>query len=325
MTQSDFAILQEMDDAINIIRNFDPKITASWQKQIAQRKKLLLTGEGSSRIFPARNLISQSLQHGTDWTIQSEGARQAATYNIDEFAVIGASNSGQTKELIALLTQLRDTHALCFGITAQAGSALTTHTTESLILSCGTEKAVAATKSVIEQALILQSLLPETDWSLQHKAADAIKDILSTDLPIAAIDQLAKATTLYFAGANDGVAEELTLKSYEITRKRAAYLEGTYILHGVEEIMQRDDALILIEPHRDDLEKIKTITQPIAIPVIAIATYDTGFPTLIVPSITGFNGYIRLCLGWRLLTAIGIRNHINLDKTERARKQGNAL
>ena len=58
-------------------------------------------------------------------------------------------------------------------------------------------------------------------------------------------DAIARAGTIYFAGRNDGVAEELTLKTNEITRKKSDYLEGTYAVHGIEEVMNPDDVVIL--------------------------------------------------------------------------------
>jgi glucosamine--fructose-6-phosphate aminotransferase (isomerizing) len=324
--QTDFSIIQEMRCVPNLIREFNPQITATWRESINRYKKLLLTGEGSSRIFPARNMMNLALRQGTDWTIVTEGARQSASYNLDHFTVIGASNSGQTKELVHLLSTLNPSQTTRFALTAQAGSAITTLSDDHIVLSCGTEKAVAATKSVIEQSLIVQSLLNGPEWKHQEQAADFIQIILDTPIDYDILASVANAACLYFAGAHDGVAEELTLKSYEITRKRAVYLEGTYVLHGVEEVMQEQDALILIEPHRDDLEKIRTIIdKAIGIPVIAFATYDTGFPTIRIPSLDGFDGYIRLCAGWQLLIAIGLHNGINLDKTARARKQGNAV
>ena len=40
-------------------------------------------------------------------------------------------------------------------------------------------------------------------------------------------DIISRADIIYFAGRNNGVAEELTLKTNEITRKRSEFLEGT--------------------------------------------------------------------------------------------------
>ena len=45
-------------------------------------------------------------------------------------------------------------------------------------------------------------------------------------IPKKVVDLAVAAPTIYFAGYNDGVAEELTLKHHEITRKKSDFLEA---------------------------------------------------------------------------------------------------
>ena len=92
--------------------------------------------------------------------VATEGARQAHEYDLSEFAVFGASNSGKTKELISLFTRLAEQrHARRFGLTANSPCTLETVSSRCYTLRCGKEEAVAATKSVVEQALFYRSLL----------------------------------------------------------------------------------------------------------------------------------------------------------------------
>ncbi|HEY1096665.1 MAG TPA: SIS domain-containing protein, partial [Alphaproteobacteria bacterium] len=319
-------IQNEMREAPALLRQFNPRQTADWLPVLKQKKKILLTGEGSSRIFPAHNLISQALYQGSEWHFHTEGSRQAHDYNLNDFAIIGASNSGQTKELISLFSLAKEQHIPCLALTATANSKITELADKSIILSCGKEQATAATKSVFEQALIYQSLLQGHEWAHKNQAADICHELLTQKISNEIIDILAPATCLYFAGRNDGVAEELTLKSYEITRKNSDYLEGTYILHGVEEVMQKTDTVILIEPFAADIEKIQSlIEQNIGLKIVAMASFDTPFPTIKLPALAGFHNYFQLMTGWNLLTATGLANGINLDQTRRARKLGNAV
>ena len=58
---------------------------------------------------------------------------------------------------------------------------------------------------------------------------------------------------------NDGVAEELTLKTNEITRKRSDFFEGTYGAHGVEEVLTKDDVIIWIDPFEDQEAKFEDV------------------------------------------------------------------
>lgn len=137
-------------------------------------------------------------------------------------------------------------------------------------------------------------------------------------------ETIANAGTIYFAGRNDGVAEELTLKTNEITRKKSDYLEGTYAVHGIEEVMNADDVVILINPFGNELEKFKqTLVDGVGMKVIAVSDEDTIFPTIKVNEVGQLNNYVYLAAGWNILIEVGIKLGINLDKPVRARKVGN--
>ena len=140
------------------------------------------------------------------------------------------------------------------------------------------------------------------------------------------IDLLKAAPVIYFSGRNNGVAEELALKTNEIAHKMSCYLEGTYALHGIEEVMQKGEVVVVVEPFREEIEKYsKVLKERAGVNVIAISSFDTPFPTIKIPAIDGFNGYIQLLAGWNLLVAVGLANSIDIDKTIRARKVGNEI
>lgn len=324
LSGSPYALIDEMLETPGILRRFDSSQIRDWAAAAEGKKRLLLTGEGSSRIFPAKNVIDLSRQLGSDWHIFTEGARQAAEYNLSDCIVIGSSNSGRTKELVSLFEKLKQADTPLYGITATADSPLADIADDSRILSCGAEKATAATKSVVEQALFLQSLLNGAEWQHQRQAADYCAEILAAKLPPEMIDSVASAPLLYFSGRNNGVAEELTLKANEITRKKSDFLEGTYALHGIEEVMHQDETVILIEPFQEELEKYRDILSVKAgLSVIAVSSFETPFPTLKIPALRGFDAYLQLMAGWNILVAAGLVNGVNLDKPLRARKVGN--
>jgi glucosamine--fructose-6-phosphate aminotransferase (isomerizing) len=154
--------------------------------------------------------------------------------------------------------------------------------------------------------------------------ADAFEKALTMPIDKKITDTIAKAGTIYFAGKNDGVAEELTLKTNEITRKKSDFLEGTYAVHGIEEVMNADDVVILMDPFKSELEKIKqTLVDGVGMKVFAVSDEDTIFPTIKVPDIGELQSYVYLAAGWNILVEVGISLGINLDKPQRARKVGN--
>jgi glucosamine--fructose-6-phosphate aminotransferase (isomerizing) len=322
---SPYALIDEMLESPGILRRFDPACVQDWAAAIDGKKHLLLSGEGSSRIFPAKNTIDLARRGASDWHIFTEGARQAAEYDLQGGVIVGASNSGRTRELLALFEKAKTAGIPCYAVTAAADSPLAAIADDCHVLSCGTEKAVAATKSVVEQALTLQALLGGAPWPQQHAAADHCADILQAPMAADIADAAAGATTLYFAGRNNGVAEELTLKTNEIARKKSIFLEGTYALHGIEEVMQADETVVLVEPFKAEIEKYHEILlQKAGIKVVAIASFDTPFPTFKIPSLAGFDAYFQLMAGWHILVTAGLACGVNLDKPLRARKVGNA-
>jgi glucosamine--fructose-6-phosphate aminotransferase (isomerizing) len=187
---------------------------------------------------------------------------------------------------------------------------------------------VAATKSVVEQALFYESVV----WHIMGMEKELtglpvkIESVLTMNIDPDIIQLAVKAPTIYFAGYNDGVAEELTLKTNEITRKKSDFLEGTYAVHGIEEVMEKNDIVFVIDPIEDEIEKFKEVLiEGVGLNVVAIADRQTSLPTIQVPYAGTFAPYLFLCAGWNLLVETGIALGINLDKPERARKVGNEL
>src|SRR4051812_37265243 len=90
LESSPHSLVKEMLESPDLIRRFDEKQTAAWRQVIEDKGSLFLTGEGASRIFPANNTIDLSLRRRMPWRICTEGARQAAEYDLSAFIVIGA-------------------------------------------------------------------------------------------------------------------------------------------------------------------------------------------------------------------------------------------
>lgn len=326
-----FALVREMMETPQILSNFKLQQAEAVVEAIKQTGKLFLTGEGSSRIFPAKNAIASELRAGNGLHIATDGSYQSCEYELGDFVVFAASNSGQTKEIITLCNAVKKAgHKRLFGLTANKNTKLESVADQTFILSCGKEDAVAATKSVAEQAIFYQTLLAQVQGkSISQKLsplADAYQAALIADIDPAITNRIAQAGTIYFAGRNDGVAEELTLKTNEIMRKKSDFLEGTYLLHGIEEVMNGDDVVILVDPYRSELELIqKLLAKGVGLDVFAIATEDTIFPTIKVISVDELTPYVYLAAGWNILVEVGMSLGINLDKPQRARKIGNVF
>jgi glucosamine--fructose-6-phosphate aminotransferase (isomerizing) len=268
------------------------------------------------------------LQSFSGLDIKTEGAAQALEYDLSQYAVFGVSNSGKTSELIHLFEQLNEQkHSALFGLTAHQNTPLENLSCLTHILSCGMENSVAATISVVEQALFFEHLLCKLNQSEDPDLAELsekFETALSVSIPGSFIDKLINAEIIYFAGRNNGVAEELTLKTNEIIRKRSDFLEGTYAVHGIEEVMDQKDVLILVDPFEQEEKKFQQyLAKGVGLEIISISTRQGIFPTILIPEMKNYNPYLHLAAGWNLLVECGIKLDIDMDKPQRARKIGN--
>ncbi len=324
-----FALVREMLRAPEIIGSFNFDQVGNIVASVKQTGRLFCTGEGSSRIFPSKRLIASMLKRGMPVQLATEGGRQSLEENLADWTVMGASNSGQTKELIFLIEKLiKEGHKHLFGLTATPGSKLT-QVTESVVLTCGKEDAVAATMSVVEQALVYQAIEAGLTGcgcpSKKQEAGKLAAEVLAAEYDAELIKKAAAAPVIYLAGRNNGVSEELALKANEITRKRSQYLEGTIVVHGIEEVMNPEDLVVLVEPFEQDAEFYKkNLVDGVGMTVIAISSKPTLFPTISIPTLHRYDEYMQLLAGWNLLVQIGVACGIDIDKPKRARKVGNA-
>lgn len=325
-----FGLVEDMLAVPAMIQAFDADQMKATSHQIATTGKLLLTGEGSSRLFPAKSIIAEARRRGWPITLHTETGLQAQEYDLADWAVFALSNSGRTAEVIGLFDKLqRAGHSSRYSLCAHPQSKLESLANSGYVLSCGGEHAVAATKSVIEQALFLRALLEHaagsaTLASRRETLAQAFQTAVTIPVDRKLIERVAGARAIYWAGRNDGVAEELTLKTNEITRKSADFLEGTYAVHGIEEVMDAKDVLIWVNPYPGSEEKFETtLVKGVGLTIIAIASRQTRFPTILIPDAGDLAPYVQMAAGWNLIVEAGIDLGINLDKPLRARKVGN--
>ena len=326
-----YYLVQEMMGTVPTVAKFDPDCSKFVADSVRKTGKILFSGEGSSRLLPAKNSRRVSLTWGLDVNVQIDGSHQAQGYDLSKYTVLIDSNSGRTKEALMLAKQLQaEGHKDCFALSANPDTPIRQACVDGHVLGCGWEEAVAATKSVVEQGLFCESIF----WHLAGKdmkpalkgLPEKLEQALTLEIPAEIVEWVKGAHTIYFSGYNDGVAEELTLKTNEITRRKSDFLEGTYAVHGIEEVMQEGDIVFVVDPIESEYEKFQSVFQGAGVHVVAISTKQTPFEkTIVVPEAGELQPYVYLCAGWNVLVEVGISDGINLDKPERARKVGNEM
>ncbi len=324
---SGIGLVADMLETPGIVRRLDTARILEFSDRI-NGERILLSGEGSSRIFPAGKVLADSWRHSYRDRLHTEACTQALEYELGSATVFVASNSGRTKEGVRLIRHLRETGcAGIYGVVATPGSPIALEADAAYLLSCGPEKAIAASKSVVEQALFYDILfrarsgLPLPDLGL---LAEEMDRALRLPVPPEITASLAAAGMIYWAGRKDGVAEELALKTNEMTRKKSDFLEGTYAAHGIEEVMAGSDAAVIVEPFPAEEKKFQDVlVGVVGMKAFAISRGPSAFPGLKLGASGDFAPYVQLCAGWNLLVETGTALGVNLDKPLRARKIGN--
>src|SRR4051794_16756223 len=122
---SKFGLVRDMLATVDTVAAFAAEQAKETARAVGQVGRLLMTGEGSSRIFPARHAIMQARRFNWAITLHTESARQAQEYDLTNWAVFAASNSGRTSEVIKLFSDLKSKgHKHLYGLTASDDSKL---------------------------------------------------------------------------------------------------------------------------------------------------------------------------------------------------------
>jgi glutamine---fructose-6-phosphate transaminase (isomerizing) len=326
MKNYDFSLTKEIWEIPNIVRNLDINLISNYKQFLGN--KVIIAWEGSSRIFPAKNSIYNSYKYWYGQNIITEWCTQSLEYVLDDYEVFVISNSWKTKEWVRLIRHLKSkNHKNIIWVVSQKNVPILDEAHNWYVLTSWSEQATAATKSVIEQALFMDIILRSynnlalPDLNLLW---DLIEQIINLNIPEDIINTLANSQLIYWWGRNNGVAEELRLKTNEITRLKSDYLEWTYAVHGIEEVMDSNETIIFINPFPEEIEKYQeTLSKWVNIPIISISQSESIFPTIKIPKYEWFDSYLELVAWLVLLTHVGIKKWINIDTPQRARKVGN--
>jgi len=150
-----FFLIREMLETGEIIKRLDIKKILSYEKEV-KKERIFFTGEGSSRIFPAKKIMYEAQKKGY-------------------------------KEDLELIRKLkRQNHDNIISIVANAGTPVMNEAHLSYLLTCGKENAVPATKLVVEQALFYDLLfrkLNNTELPDFNKLGDLIIQVLQMPIP----------------------------------------------------------------------------------------------------------------------------------------------
>ena len=330
-----FETEKEMLESADVLKSFDFSLTKKIAKEIGS-KRVIFTGMGSSVLFPAKQAKNRAFELNIRNRVEEFFASELLSCkDFSDTFVMLCSNSGITKETILLQEHIKKMGAKYMAITAVPDSVLAKRCKDKIIMQCGFEKGIAATKSVIEQGLILDSLIfnlaknqgKRINFEKMNKyLVSASRNILwniNANVPSNMANSLANASSLYFIGRTTGVADEITLKAHEIARKSAFFYPDTHIVHGIEESIE-SNPMVLFEP--DKFKKFigdfTSFSKRINGTLFGIDSHKI-IEGIKIKSTPFFENYCLLAGGWGLLINIAKKLKIDIDNPKKALKVGN--
>ncbi len=285
-------------------------------------RSVLIVGEGSSQLFPAKFAHALAAHHGFGGRVVVAGGREASAMRLDRYRLCLVSNSGDTKELVDLVRHNKDVPALALlgtpkGLLAQL---VPGH----LTVLPRPERAVAATASVFAQALYLaQAVLT---MSAQRQTLSSLREevqrVLELDLALDAEQTraLSESSRIFWADGGSGVGAELALKTMEVAGLPGLYAPGNLLLHGIEETLSSTDLVIWIDPAPEDRALREAVTDSTGASSLVLGGASSAWPLRDVGALAPL---VQLVLGWRVIEALAVSKGRDPDRPRRARKVGN--
>jgi glucosamine--fructose-6-phosphate aminotransferase (isomerizing) len=201
-------------------------------------------------LLGARNRLGVGLAVPSLFTLYQSPPR------LERALVVGISQSGQSPDIVAVLTEGARQGALTLAITNDPESPLARVASCTIPLLAGEERAVAATKTYSAELLVLAMLSAELDGdeSTQSELRGVVDQLetaieLNRDLAAAANDfRDAQKFVVLGRGFNYATAFEVALKIKETSYALAEPYSVADFLHGPVAMIDRDFPVILVTP-----------------------------------------------------------------------------
>lgn len=319
---------QEVKTGIAFFKLFDQEKIHNFATKV--KPPVLVAAMGSSFYLPSGRAQSIADQLGVRDHIRFIMASEGYNINPKHWnSVILISNSGKTREIISLAKKFKKEKV--FAITSSAQSELAALASNVYVLQSGKEKAVAATKSIVEQSLVLEDMVKylSTEGEISKKEMKEVDRAMIKNLNLAIDPRLtlaiAGAQTVYFVGGSTGIGEEIALKFNELAKKKSKFIPGTQILHGSEEVIEKGDVVFLLfaDKYRDYADRFRQMKNKTGCIFITIGqNWPVSDVDVDLELVTGYKPYCYLAYFWNILTKYALLRGYSLDKADKIAKVG---
>ena len=237
----------------------DPRRVTEFASVLLRAKSLFITGSGTS--YHAGLLMKSRLNQEAgircDVVVSGE-LREHSGFLVKGSVVVVLSQSGETADVLEAVKEARRRGAKILSIVNAAGSTLARESDLVLLLNCGPEVGVAATKSFTAQVvvanMVVDAVLGKKRTNGIQELSEAITKALEAEKQIKEIVQRYKdKSDFYFVarGYQSPVALEGALKLKELSYVHAEGMPASELKHGTLALIEKGTPVVVINPSGD--------------------------------------------------------------------------
>lgn len=244
---------------------------SEFAKAIRRAAPLYLTASGTS--YHAALLMKHRLSREARIRAESVVAgelREHAGFLGKRSVVIAFSQSGETADLLEAVKEAKKRGARVFSIVNGAGSTLARESNGVLLLNCGPEVGVAATKSFTAQVvvanLVVDAVLGKKRSNGFKELSESVAEALKTEeLVTELVEKYRSRPDFYFVarGYQTPVAMEGALKLKELSYVHAEGMPASELKHGTLALIEEGTPVVVLNPsgenHADTLSSAEEL------------------------------------------------------------------
>jgi len=276
VSKSDFAhyTLKEINEQPRTILSAsvqDPGRVEEFARAIRKAKSLYITASGTS--YHAGLLMKFRLNKEAgiraDAVVAGE-LKEHSGFLQKGSVVVAFSQSGETADVLEAAKEAKRRGAKVYSIVNAAGSTLARESDGVLLLNCGPEVGVAATKSFTAQVvvanLVVDAVLGKRRSNGFKELSDAVAEALKCDEQIRDLAyQYRERPDFYFVarGYESAVAMEGALKLKELSYIHAEGMPASELKHGTLALIEKGTPVVILNPsgnaHTDSLSNAEEL------------------------------------------------------------------
>lgn len=237
----------------------DPRKVEDFARAIKKAKSLYITASGTS--YHAGLLLKYRLNKEAKVRVDTVVAgelKEHAGFLDRGSVVIAMSQSGETADVMEAVKEAKKRGARVYSIVNAAGSTLARESDGVLLLNCGPEVGVAATKSFTAQVvvanLVVDAVLGKKRSNGFKELSEAVAQALKCEDQVKAlVHEYMERPDFYFVarGYESPVAMEGALKLKELSYIHAEGMPASELKHGTIALIEKGTPVVVLNPSGD--------------------------------------------------------------------------